>query len=83
MKYKSYISLIKISSVPAIAEMLQNWDITQTDNLLEKLEAEKERRKEMERQKWEAETSKYVLDDLGAFIGLCYANMLLCKRFSG
>ncbi|XP_060605886.1 IQ motif and ankyrin repeat domain-containing protein 1-like [Ruditapes philippinarum] len=48
----------QIGSVPAIAELIQNWDITQTDTLLEKLEADKERRKEMDRQKREAETSK-------------------------
>lgn len=48
----------QISSVPAIAELLQSWDISQTESLLEKLEAEKERRKEMDRQKREAETNK-------------------------
>lgn len=48
----------QISSLSAIAELIQGWDITQTENLLEKLVADKERRKELERQKREAETSK-------------------------
>lgn len=47
----------QISSVPAIAEMIQGWDIAQTESLLQKLVADKERRKEMDRQKREAETS--------------------------
>ena len=41
---------------PSIVELIENWDLEQTETLLEKLEVEKERRREDERK--EAEASK-------------------------
>ena len=48
----------KIASSPAIVELIENWDLEQTESLLEKLEVEKERRREDERKRKEAEASK-------------------------
>ena len=39
-------------------ELIENWDLEQTESLLEKLEVEKERRREGERKRKEAEASK-------------------------
>jgi len=47
--------------VAAIKELVEGWDLEMTESLLKKLESEKERIREMERQKREAETSKYVI----------------------
>lgn len=52
--------LFQIASVAAIQELVQSWDIEQTETLLKKLEEEKERLKEMNRQKREAETNQSV-----------------------
>ena len=41
---------------PSIVELIENWDLEQTESLLEKLEVEKERRDERKRK--EAEASK-------------------------
>ena len=43
---------------PSIVELIENWDLEQTESLLEKLEVEKERRREDERKRKEAEASK-------------------------
>ena len=51
----------QIASVEAIAEMLAEWDIAQTEMLMKKLELAKEQRLEQERKRQEAETSKSVL----------------------
>ena len=47
-----------VASQPPVQEVLANWDISQTESLLTKLEAEKERRKEEERKRHAAETNK-------------------------
>ena len=52
------IILLQIASSPAIVELIDNWDMDQTESLLQKLEAEKERRREEERKRREAEASK-------------------------
>ena len=49
----------QIASVEAIAQLLQEWDISQTEMLLNKLEQAKEQRLEEERKRKEAETSRY------------------------
>ena len=41
----------------SIVELIENWDLERTESLLEKLEVEKERRKD-ERKRKEAEASK-------------------------
>ena len=43
---------------PSIVELIENWDLEQTESLLVKLEVEKERRREDERKRKEAEASK-------------------------
>ncbi|XP_076463070.1 IQ motif and ankyrin repeat domain-containing protein 1-like [Babylonia areolata] len=47
-----------VASVEAIAQLLSEWDISQTEMLLKKLEQATEQRKEEERKRKEAETSK-------------------------
>lgn len=42
----------------AVKEVLAEWDVTNTENLLQKLEAEKEKRKEEQKMRREAETTK-------------------------
>lgn len=44
----------------AVAQMLAEWDIAQTETLLKKLERAKEMRAEEEKKRKEAETLKYV-----------------------
>lgn len=51
----------------AVAQMLAEWDIAQTETLLKKLERAKEMRAEEEKKRKEAETLKYVFT-LPAFI---------------
>ena len=41
-----------------IVETLQNWDISMTETILQKMEAEKERKKSEELKRREAETNK-------------------------
>lgn len=41
-------SLSQVAALPAITECIQAWDISQTDSLIEKLEEEREKRKEAE-----------------------------------
>ncbi|KAL5017302.1 hypothetical protein ScPMuIL_006891 [Solemya velum] len=48
----------QIASLASVVELLKSWDITQTDTLLEKLEREKETRREENRKRMEAEESK-------------------------
>ncbi|KAK3583241.1 hypothetical protein CHS0354_015422 [Potamilus streckersoni] len=48
----------QVASVQAVVHLLENWDISQTEVLLQKLEADKEMRKEEERKRREAEQSK-------------------------
>ena len=43
---------------PSTVELIENWDLEQTESLLVKLEVEKERRREDERKRKEAEASK-------------------------
>ena len=51
----------QIASIAAISDLIQNWDISQTEGLLEKLRADKEKRRELDRQRREAEMDKYDL----------------------
>ena len=48
----------QIASVEAIAEMLAEWDIAQTEMLMKKLELAKEQRLEQERKRQEAQARK-------------------------
>ena len=43
---------------PSIVELIENWELEQTESLLEMLEVEKERRREDERKRKEAEAGK-------------------------
>lgn len=47
----------QVASLPAVIQLLQEWDISQTEVLLQKLEAEKEKRLEEVRQRRAAEES--------------------------
>ena len=51
----------QIASIAAISDLIQNWNISQTEGLLEKLQADKEKRRELDRQRREAEMNKYDL----------------------
>lgn len=48
----------QIASVEAVKEVLAEWDVAETDKLLQKLEAEKQKRKEEQQMRRDAETSK-------------------------
>ena len=48
----------QIASQPAVAELLETWDIEQTEKLIHKLEGAKQKRIQQEREMREAETSK-------------------------
>ncbi|XP_077997605.1 IQ motif and ankyrin repeat domain-containing protein 1-like [Glandiceps talaboti] len=48
----------QIATVAAVQTVLQDWDITQTENLLEKIEKVKEQRKEEEKKRMAAEMEK-------------------------
>ncbi|KAK3089405.1 hypothetical protein FSP39_003377 [Pinctada imbricata] len=48
----------QVASIDAVVELLRDWDISQTDILLQKLEAAKEKRKEEDRMRFQAEQSK-------------------------
>lgn len=50
--------LYQIASVEAVKEVLAEWDVAETDKLLQKLEAEKQKRKEEQQMRRDAETSK-------------------------
>lgn len=47
----------QIASSPAIVELIEGWDISQTEKLMEKMESEKSARKEQDRLRREAETN--------------------------
>ncbi|XP_068747717.1 IQ motif and ankyrin repeat domain-containing protein 1-like [Montipora capricornis] len=49
---------MQVAAIPAVEQVLQEWDIKQTDKLLEKLEAEKNNRQEEERKLREAESNR-------------------------
>lgn len=52
---------MQVASIQQIIETLQNWDISMTESISAKMEAEKERRKEELMKKKEVETSKLVV----------------------
>ena len=47
-----------MASQATVREVLESWDITQTERMLEKLQLDKEERKEAERKRREAEKNK-------------------------
>ena len=49
-----------MASLDAVIQLISEWDISQTEVLLQKLEAEKEKRLEETRQRRAAEESMYV-----------------------
>lgn len=49
---------IQVAALPAVEQVLQEWDIKQTDVLLEKLEADRSARQEQEKMLREAENSR-------------------------
>lgn len=57
-----------MAAIPAVEQVLQEWDIKQTDVLLEKLEADRNNRQEQERKLREAENNRFVQ---GLFIYTC------------
>ncbi|XP_061168041.1 IQ motif and ankyrin repeat domain-containing protein 1-like [Saccostrea echinata] len=48
----------QVASVAAVKEVLAEWDVAETEKLLQKLEAEKQKRKEEQQMRRDAETSK-------------------------
>ncbi|XP_015755479.1 PREDICTED: putative IQ motif and ankyrin repeat domain-containing protein [Acropora digitifera] len=48
----------QVAAIPAVEQVFQEWDIKQTDKLLEKLETEKNNRQEEERKLREAESNR-------------------------
>ena len=48
-----------MAAIPAVEQVLQNWDINQTENLLKKLEAQRENRREENRKRKQAESNRY------------------------
>lgn len=51
-----------MAAIPAVKQVLQEWDIKQTDVLLEKLEANRNTRQEQEKKLREAENNRFVLN---------------------
>ena len=51
-----------MAALPAVEQVLQEWDIKQTDVLLEKLEADRSARQEQERKLRDAENSRFVTE---------------------
>ncbi|KAL9980920.1 hypothetical protein ACROYT_G009562 [Oculina patagonica] len=49
---------LQVAAIPAVEQVLQEWDIKQTDVLLEKLEADRNNRQEQERKLREAENNR-------------------------
>lgn len=54
--------LQQVAAIPAVEQVFQEWDIQQTDKLLEKLEAEKNNRQEEERKLREAESGRLPVE---------------------
>ena len=51
-----------MAAIPAVEQVLQEWDMKQTDVLLEKLEAARNTRQEQEKKLREAENNRFVQD---------------------
>lgn len=49
-----------MAAIPAVEQVLQEWDIKQTDILLEKLEADRNTRQEQDKKLREAENNRFV-----------------------
>ena len=49
-----------MAAIPAVEQVLQEWDIKQTDVLLEKLEVDRNTRQEQEKKLREAENNRSV-----------------------
>lgn len=49
-----------MAAIPAVEQVFKEWDIKRTDVLLEKLEADKNRRQEEEKKLKEAESNRFV-----------------------
>jgi len=49
-----------VAAIPAVEQVLQEWDIKQTDVLLEKLEVDRNTRQEQENKLREAENNRSV-----------------------
>lgn len=54
------INLKKVAAIPAVEQVLQEWDIKQTDILLKKLEADRNARQQREKKLREAENNRFV-----------------------
>ncbi len=48
----------KVASQPAVRDVLEAWDVAETERLLQKLEIEREKRREANRKRMEAEKNK-------------------------
>ncbi len=51
--------VLQVASTDAVREVLETWDLEQTERMLEKLSLDKQRRKEAEQKRQEAEKNKY------------------------
>ena len=56
--------LIQVAAILAVEQVFQEWDIIQTDKLLEKLETEKNNRQEEERKLREAESNRLLVESV-------------------
>ena len=56
--------LLQVAAIPAVEQVFQEWDIKQTDKLLEKLETEKNTRQEEERKLREAESNRLLVESV-------------------
>ena len=50
----------QVSSVDSVKDLIENWDLAQTESLLEKIEKDKERRDTIEKERRAAEMEKWV-----------------------
>ena len=68
-----------MASLDAVVQLISEWDISQTEVLLQKLEAEKEKRLEETRQRRAAEESMYVYKKSTVLVILDIVIWLLCS----
>ena len=57
---------MQVASIDAVKELFADWDVSRTDALMSKIESEKEKRREQDRAKREAEMSAIDREIAGA-----------------
>ena len=61
---------LQVAAILAVEQVFQEWDIKQTDKLLEKLETVKSNRQEEERKLREAESNRLLVESVLDLTGL-------------